>query len=207
MRQFLAGSPLVRLAWLTILLAGFTVSAAAQDAATEVRAFMEQRNRDIKAAIGRMDNDAQEEEAVRTLVNSGIDFDEMGRLALGDYDADLTPEQRAEYVETFAAIVRTQSLSDLSIYKAEVTFDEVVASGGKARVDTRARVDGKLFPVRYLLHQKGGAWWLYDIILDGVGTVEGYAVSFQSVIRKRGFDRLLQSLKRKRARLESGAGS
>ena len=190
-----------------LLLGSFAMAGAAQNAETEVRTYLEQRDRDIKLAIARMDGDPVQEERVRALVNDGIDFREMGRLALGEFDQGLTEAQRTKYVETFGAIVRAQSLSDLTIYNAKVTFDKVVVAGGKAHVYSRAEVDGKLLDVEYLLHAKGDTWWLYDIVLDGVGTVEGYAVSFQSVIRKRGFDRLMASLQKKRARLETATGS
>ena len=190
-----------------LLLGCFATGAAAQDAESEVRSFLEQRDRDIKAAIAKLESDPSQEEHVRSLVNDGIDFREMGRLALGDFDAELTEEQRTKYVDTFGSIVRAQSLSDLTVYNARVTFGKVVVKGNKAHVYTRAEVDGKQLPVEYLLHTQDGAWWLYDIILDGVGTVEGYAVSFQSVIRKRGFDRLMASLEKKRARLEAPSGT
>ena len=172
-----------------------------------VRAFLQQRDQDIKAAIARLDSDPDQEAYVRTLVNEKIDFQEMGRRALGEYDAGLTPEQRARYVDTFGAIVRAQSLSDLTVYNAKVIFGDIVVNGNTAHVQTRAEIDGKQVPVEYRLQHKSDGWWLYDIILDGVGTIEGYAVSFQSVIRKRGFDRLMTSLEKKRARLEPAAGT
>ena len=196
------GTPLSFLGTLIFIGLICAVQATAQDAETDVRSFLQQRDRDIKAAIAKMDGDPTQEELVRSLVNDGIDFSEMARRALGEHDAGLTGEQRAEYVDTFQAIVRAQSLSDLTIYNAAVSFGHVNVSDAQAHVYTHAEVDGKQIPVEYLLHNKSGTWRLYDIILDGVGTVEGYAVSFQSVIRKRGFDHLMNSLRKKRARLE-----
>ena len=96
-----------------------------------------------------------------------------------------------------SAIVRGQSLSDLTVYNAVVTIDSIGVSGAKAYVRTRADVGGTALKVEYLLRRKEAAWWLYDIILDDVGTVEGYAISFQTYIRKRGFERFMASLKKK----------
>ena len=191
---------------LLALTVGVALNAQAQSAEVAVQRFLEDRDRQIKAAVAKLDQNPAAKEHARSLVNDRIDFAQMGRLALGDYDADITDKQRADYVETFAAIVRAQSLSDLTVYNAAVTFDRVVVTGSKSHVYTRAAVDGKQVPVEYLLHKKADDWWLYDIILDGVGTVEGYAVSFQSVIRKHGFDRLMTSLEKRRARLEEDAG-
>jgi len=187
----------------TLLLVGLVTTVQAQDVSTEIRSFLQQRDSDIKAAIAQMEKDPTREEHVRKLVNEGIDFGEMGSRALGEHNAGLTTEQRTRYIDTFGAIVRAQSLSDLTVYNAQVSFGKINVNGNIAHVHTQAEVDGKKLPVEYLLHNKDGAWWVYDIILDGVGTIEGYAVSFQSVIRKHGFERLMTSLEKKRARVAS----
>ena len=172
----------------------------AQNMAEEVRTFMESRDREIKEAIRDIDeNEAQHDRAI-ALINDGIDFEEMGRLALGRYDEDLSDDQRKDFVETFAAIVRAQSLADLSVYNAIVTYDAVSVTGNKAYVRTWAKLDDTALEVEYLLHRKGEAWWLYDIIIDGVGTVQGYATSFQTYIRKRGFDQFMAGLHKRLAR-------
>ena len=179
--------------------------ARAQDAALEIRAFMEERDRDIKEAVRSIDQNPVQREQARALINDRIDFEEMGRLALGKYYNDLTEDQRADFVETFGGIVRAQSLSDLSVYNAVVTFDSVGVTGSRAYVLTQARMENTRLKVEYLLHRKDSQWWLYDIIIDDVGTVEGYAISFQSYIRKRGFAQFMASL-HKRLSSDSSTG-
>jgi phospholipid transport system substrate-binding protein len=48
-----------------------------------------------------------------------------------------------------------------------------------------------------------GGWHVTDVSIDDVSTVEGYARSFQSMIRKRGFDALMQRLREKLAEVEA----
>ena len=182
------------------LLAIAPLAAEAQNSAQDVRAFMEQRDREIKEALQHVDQDDQSRERARSLINDRIDFAEMGRRALGRYDADLTDDQRKDFVETFAAIVRAQSLSDLSVYNAQVTYDSVGVNKDHAYVRTRATLDKAVLAVEYMLHLKEGTWWLYDIVIDDVGTVEGYAISFQTYIRKRGIEPFLESLRKKLSR-------
>lgn len=188
--------PIIVLSLLLVLPA----RAQAQNGAVGVRAFMEQRDLEIKSALEQVDQSEEARERARALINDRIDFAEMGRLALGRYYKDLSEDQRRDFTETFGAIVRAQSLSDLSVYNAVVTYDSVGVKGDKAYVRTRARLDDAILKVEYLLHQKEGLWWLYDIIIDDVGTVEGYAISFQTYIRKRGIGPFLDSLRRKLAR-------
>lgn len=185
---------------ITLLCVQVPVAVMAQDGAREVRAFMEQRDGEIKKALRHVDQNEQSRERARSLINDRIDFAEMGRRALGRYHAELSTEGRKEFVETFAAIVRAQSLSDLSVYNAQVTFDSVGVTDDQAYVLTRATLDKATLQVEYFLHRKGDSWWLYDIVIDDVGTVEGYAISFQTYIRKRGLAAFLDSLRRKLAR-------
>ena len=58
--------------------------------------------------------------------------------------------------------------------------------------------------VEYLLVYSQEKWLTTDVILDGVGTVEGYSRSFQSRIRKRGFDSLMNSLNKRLERTRGG---
>ena len=188
--------PIIVLSLLLVLPA----RAQAQNGAVGVRAFMEQRDREIKSALEQVDQSEEARERARALINDRIDFAEMGRLALGRYYKDLSEDQRRDFTDTFGAIVRAQSLSDLSVYNAVVKYDSVGVKVDKAYVRTRARLDDAILKVEYLLHQEEGLWWLYDIIIDDVGTVEGYAISFQTYIRKRGIGPFLDSLRRKLAR-------
>ena len=187
---------------LMVLLGAMLVpgTVVAQDGPRDVRAFMEQRDHEIKAALQQVDQSEQSRERARSLINDRIDFAEMGRRALGRYDAELSAEERQQFVETFAGIVRAQSLADLSVYNAQVTYDSVGVTGDQAFVRTRARLDQATLKVEYLLHRKAGSWWLFDIVIDDVGTVEGYSISFQTYIRKRGMAAFLESLRRKLAR-------
>jgi len=172
----------------------------------ELRAFLEKRDREIKTAIKPLINGtatAEQRQRAEDLINDPIDFEEMGRRALGPFWSDLTQEQRTAFIDLFETIVRSQSLADLDVYNSTVTYDEISVVGDSAYVKTYTTYKDKRATVEYILGWHDAAWWLYDIILDEVSTVEGYARSFQSVIRKKGFDALMNSLEKKRQKLEA----
>ena len=171
----------------------------AQDVEDEVRAFITQRDREIKHAVRGMEENPSLREVARSLINDQIDFEEMGRRSLGRYYEDLSSEERQEFTEVFGGIVRSQSLGDLSVYEAPVSIRSVNVSEGLASVNTTAEVRGSELDVVYHLHWKEDSWWLYDIVIDDVGTVEGYSVSFQTYLRKRGFEAFMQSLRKRLA--------
>ena len=192
----------------SLLFIGLFLTSAAfaqADRAQEVRTLIEERDREIKAVLGDQDEFTQEQrEQLKVVINDGIDFEAMGREALGPYWNDLTEAQRTEYVDLFAEVVRAQSLSDLDVYRSSVTYDEVSVDGDSARVVTTTTYDGKGAEVVYELHTiPGGGWLVGDIVLDEVSTEQGYARSFQSAIRKRGFEGLMTSLRKKRDKLEA----
>ena len=118
----------------------------------------------------------------------------MGKDALGKEWDTITPEQQAEFVKVFSEIVKGRSLSDLEIYRLEVEYEQVTVEGDEARVQTKTVYKEQPMLVEYDMGYRSDEWRVDDIILDGVSTTEGYARSFQTYIRKRGFDALMQNL-------------
>jgi len=50
------------------------------------------------------------------------------------------------------------------------------------------------------MERRDSEWMITDMIIDEVSTVESYNRQFQSIIRQRGFDALMDSLRRRAAR-------
>ncbi len=175
-----------------------TAHAQTQDEAREVRQLLERRDREIKKLLGdkKTLGDAQREE-LKDVINEGIDFEAMGRHALGDFWRQIPENQRDEFVEVFSEIVRAQSLSNLDVYRSSVSYNEVVVHDDSAYVATVTVYKDVPTDVHYVLGRRNGEWRVQDVILDDVSTAEGYARSFQTVIRKRGFDALMTSLHKK----------
>ena len=187
-----------------ILLGGLdSLTAAAQQPEANIRAMLEQRDRDLKKLLGPSGDvpDAKKDQ-LRYLVNGLIDFDSMGEASLGNYWETITPTQRTEFVRVFSEIVREQSLADVDIYRAMVIYDAIVADKLTALVTTTTTYKDVPAKVEYVLLLKGTTWLAKDIVIDKVSTVEGYSRSFQSVIRKKGFDALMTSLNKRLAKIK-----
>lgn len=188
---------------LTGLLLGSSLPVQAQSnaEAQTLQQLLEARDRQIKALLNAGPLTPERREQLKDLINGVVDFETMGRLALGPFWSTLTPEQRREFIEVFSDIVREQSLSDLDIYRARVRYDYVEVQGDSARVTTTVTYKETPTQVVYLFTRRDGQWKAYDILIDEVSTVKGYARSFQGVIRKRGFEALMNSLRKKQAKL------
>jgi len=179
--------------------------ALGQDRRAEVRALLESRDADIKRLLGRSDAEVSDRnrEALRDVINGILDFRSMSREALGPHWDGLTEAQRNEFVDVFSAIIRGQSLSNLDPYRARVTYESIDVDGSGAHVVTRTVYKDAPITVAYDMAYGTGGWHVTDIILDDVSTVEGYARSFQTMVRKRGFDTLMERLRQKRAEVET----
>lgn len=192
---------------LALLLA---VPALAQNDGKTIEALLQTRDREIKTIIGKSSTlTPAQQSQLRTVVNDVIDFEAMSRTALGDHWAKLSAAQRREFVETFSGVVRAQSLANLDIYRASVAYDGVDVARGAATARTTATVNRKGKPVAakvdYRLAKVDGEWRVTDFLIDGVSTADGYATSFQRVIKQKGYDALLSSLKKRLAREQAGA--
>ena len=168
--------------------------------------MLKERDAEIKSVLGdeKEFTDTQRSE-LKNLINGAIDFEKMGQDALGAQWDKLTPEQHAEFVKVFSEIVRGRSLSDLEIYRLDVAYDDVQVEGNNARVLTTTVYKDQPMQVEYAMGLRDEEWRVDDIILDGVSTTEGYARSFQTYVRKKGFDALMANLHKRLAKINGAS--
>ncbi len=182
----------------------FTTPAAhaQQPHADVIMKMLKDRDAQIKSLLGDETefSDAQRDE-LKNLINGAIDFEKMGQDALGNQWEKINEEQRAEFVKVFSEIVRGRSLADLEIYRLDVAYDDVKVEGESARVFTTTVYKDQPMKVEYAMGLRDNDWRVDDIILDGVSTTDGYARSFQTYVRKRGFDALMTNLHKRLAKI------
>jgi phospholipid transport system substrate-binding protein len=165
----------------------------------EVRQMMESRDRQIKQLVGpegTAHTDTQREQ-LKDIINGIIDYTAMARIALQSTFDEITPAQRTEFVTLFSSIIRDQSLNNMDIYRAQVAYDGITISGNSAIVNTTATLKDVRTTVSYSIEKRGSGWFITDMAIDNVSTAESYRRSFQNMIRRRGFDALLENLRRR----------
>jgi phospholipid transport system substrate-binding protein len=167
--------------------------------ATAIRQLMERRDRQIKTLLGPSGSTYTESqrEQLKEIINGIMDYDAMARIALQESYNAATPAQRTEFVKLFSQVIRDQSLAKLDVYRAQVVYDKITSDGKNAKVETTAIFNNVRTPVWYALEKRGNAWVITDMAVDNVSTAESYPRSFQSVIRRRGIDGLLENLRRR----------
>lgn len=200
--------PVVKTAFVLIVLLGLfgfvrqSEVVAQNGGADEIKKMLEERDAEVKRLIGPKGSEYTQEQRARLkdMINGIIDYREMAQIALeGVYDT-LSTDTREEFVDLFSTIIRDQSLNKLDIYRAEVTYNEINVSDGRAEVHTMARLENVRTPVVYYMKKKDGEWVVIDMAIDDVSTAESYQRQFQNIIRKRGFDSLMETLRKRASR-------
>lgn len=170
----------------------------------EIRQMLEERDQEIKSILSGSEDYSKEQRArLKELINGVLDFRAMGQTALGSHWDTLATDRRDQFVEVFQDVVRAQSMGDLDVYNSSVTYDQITVQDDSAYVRTMTEYEGTRTPVEYILKRRDDEWKAEDIIVDEVSTAEGYARSFQTVVRKRGFDALMKRLRAKRQEIAS----
>ncbi|MBO6793744.1 MAG: ABC transporter substrate-binding protein [Balneolaceae bacterium] len=186
----------------TFMIAGMAMNVTAQTDAAGIQSLLEERDAEIKEILGPEGSEYSDEqrETLKTIINGIIDFEAMSKTALDDTYEEISEESRKEFVDLFSTIIRDNSLTKLDIYRAEVSYNEIEIEGEDALVQTMAELDDVRTPVNYKMKWKDGEWVIIDMSIDDVYTAESYHRQFQRIIARRGFDALMESLRKRAAR-------
>lgn len=174
------------------------------DAASDVRSLMESRDQQIKQLLGPEGTSysSTQRDELKDIVNGIIDFTEMAKTALEVTYDTISVAERTEFVQLFSSIIRDQSLANLDIYRASVSYERIKGSNDSIYVETLAEWNNIRTPVHYIMSKSTGKWRIEDMSIDDVFTAASYNKQFQRIIRSRGFDYLMTTL-RKRAERNS----
>ena len=135
---------------------------------------------------------------LRDVIAPGFDFEEMSKRSLGTHWKNITETQQSEFVEVFSDLLASTYLARVEhIEKNMVTIDSEKIVAPKALVKTSVTHKGDVFPIHYKLINRGGAWKVYDVIIENIGLVANYRNEFAGIIRKEKFAGLITKLKNK----------
>ena len=187
---------------LLILLLVSAGSILGQSAEQEIRSMLDERDAEIKELLGPEGNQYTQDQRdrLKDIINNIIDYRSMARQALGETFQEITDEERNEFVDLFSTIIRDNSLNRLDIYRAEVSYNEISVNGDSASVETTAQLDNVRTSVDYSMHRENDGWMITDMSIDQVSTADSYNRQFQNIIRRHGFDALMESLQRRASR-------
>lgn len=165
-----------------------------EETANEIIATLAERREEMK-------NDPDELYAfVEELLLPVFDVPYSTRLVLGRHGRDASPEQRRAFGEAFYRFL-VRSYADGMVEHApndlEIRVQPVRGELNPDRTRVRTQIvreGGSNIPVDYTLRFRNGEWRVYDVTIEGVSYVTNYRSSFDSEIRQRGLDKVIERL-------------
>jgi len=202
-------------ATLTVALFTLIVGAGGSAAAVEPTAADDPRELIRATADELVDGLRREIEAIREdpdvarslaeeTVIPHLDFDRISRIVLGRAWRNATEEQRARFTESFRVYLTRTYVEAMVSYAEQiishaddVTYAPVVYAdeGREADVPMRIRISGApAVEVRYRLHNRSGAWQIYDLVIEGLSMATTYRNTFSAQISRQGLDGVIDQL-------------
>jgi len=179
------------------------VSVAQLDSSS-VRELLEERDNEIKELMGPKGTEytQQQRDQLKDIINGVIDYRAMAQHALQETYDTLSTDQRVEFVDLFSTIIRDQSLNKLDIYRADVKYENISVDSDTAVVRTIAQLEKVRTPVTYHMkyEDQKSQWVVTDMIIDDVSTAGSYRRQFQNIINRKGYDSLLETLRKRASR-------
>lgn len=170
----------------------------------EVKELLQQRDKEIKDLMGPKGTEytQKQKDQLKDIINGIIDYRSMAKYALKSTFDTLSTDQQKEFVDLFSTIIRDQSMKKLDIYRADVSYNKIDVEGDSAVVKTMAQLEKVRTPVTYKMQyeENNKQWVVTDMIIDDVSTADSYRRQFQSILRKRGYDGLLEILRKRAGR-------
>ena len=132
-----------------------------------------------------------------SLVFSRFDFSEMTKRSLGSHWESLGSAEQHEFVDAFTdRVLRAYGRSVRASGDEKVQYARELQDGDLATVQTKViSGSGDELPIDYQLHNVGGQWKVYDVVIDQVSIVSNYRAQFDRILAKSSVKELLQKIK------------
>lgn len=139
-------------------------------------------------------------ERLATPVEQSHDLAAIARVAVGRYWRKFSDEQQAQLLEVFSQLSVATYAHQFDGYSGQSfqTLSEEESARGDKLVHT-ALVDseGETTRLDYMLRRSGGDWRIINIIADGISDLALKRSEYTSILRREGFDALLDRLRSK----------
>jgi phospholipid transport system substrate-binding protein len=179
------------------------LSAAAQSG--PAGRYLEGRHQEVKRILARGGSNSNPE--ITRIISSLLDFEGVSRAALGDHWEEHSAQERREFVDLLRTLVERNYQEQLENTQAyEVSYGSERTRGSVVVVETTARsTENRRAPevsIEYHMKRQGSRWIVEDVVTDGVSMVRNYRSQFDRIIRRDGWDGLMD---RMRSRAQEGS--
>ncbi|MEM9192832.1 MAG: ABC transporter substrate-binding protein [Myxococcota bacterium] len=145
---------------------------------------------------------------VTEILRTILDLDAMGRAALRNHWDERSEEEREEFQSLLRQLVERSYRDSLEgTLEYQVRYGDEEDDDDRVVVHTTARDSrnrrAPAVEINYRLRSEGNRYMVEDVVTDGVSMVGNYRSQFDRIIRRDGWDRLIE---RMRSRLGDRGG-
>lgn len=146
---------------------------------------------------------------VESIVDPVFNYSLMAKLALGPGNwPRLSPEQKKTFSKRFIIRLKSSYFDKVSMYSgdSDANFDygRAQEQGGKIHVPVEVKAGSDKIDIVYRFYRAGGAWKIYDVVVNGVSIIKSYRSQFDQVLSNGTVEDLLKELKPSEDSQESG---
>jgi phospholipid transport system substrate-binding protein len=141
---------------------------------------------------------------LETVVGERFDYQEMSRRSLGAPWNNLSDKEKDEFVSLFQTLLVNTYADKVESYSGEgVQYVNERREKEYAEVRTKVLTGKTEIPLDYRLLNKGSAWRVYDVVVDGVSLVSNYRGQFSKILRTSSYADLVDQLRKKSDKIKS----
>jgi len=141
---------------------------------------------------------------LETVVGERFDYQEMSRRSLGAPWNNLSDKEKDEFVSLFQTLLVNTYADKVESYSGEgVHYVNERREKEYAEVRTKVLTGKTEIPLDYRLLNKGSAWRVYDVVVDGVSLVSNYRGQFSKILRTSSYADLVDQLRKKSDKIKS----
>jgi phospholipid transport system substrate-binding protein len=121
--------------------------------------------------------------------NQMFDRDYAARLVLGAHGRGASPADVSKFADALSENLMQRYGSSLLDFNTRLTVkvksETAIANGKATKVSTQMlRQGGEPIPVDYLMHQVGGQWKVFDVMVEGVSFVQTFRSQFDGPLSR-----------------------
>lgn len=171
----------------------------------EILRLVQQKYDEIQEVVARHSERKAMEAGIKKVMDSFVDYSELGRKTLAQKWEKLSTRQQEEFVKEFKKMIQRTYVKRFDPKrKVEIEYRGGARKqeDGSFLLKSVVRSGKSEVKVDYLFIKKGARYWAFDVIIDDVSMVKNYRKQFHTIWEKEGFEGLLARMRRKNEKAE-----
>jgi phospholipid transport system substrate-binding protein len=164
--------------------------------------FVKAKQAELQALAAKTPDKAVLHQGIRDVMESFVDYGELSKRTLADRWATLKKKEQADFTAEFKQMIQRSYVKRFEpgtnfniVYEPDVRTEE----DGAVTVGSTIQSGRSEAKVEYVLKDRSGRWWAFDVVIDDVSMVRNYRKQFHDIWAKEGFPGLMARLRKKNA--------